>query len=58
MSTKKERKRALEAKAYKEVLCTKCGARPGEVCTGPDGKPTSSSHGVRIRMSAYKPVPS
>lgn len=53
---KKQRKLALEGKAYKEVLCTKCGARPGEVCTGQDGKAVASTHAVRLRMSAYKPV--
>jgi hypothetical protein len=52
--TKEGRKRALEAKAWK-VLCTKCGARPGEGCVTPNGERTGL-HAVRIRQSAYLPV--
>ncbi|HWY91082.1 MAG TPA: hypothetical protein VNY31_10460 [Solirubrobacteraceae bacterium] len=56
-STKKERKRQLEAKAL-GVLCLKCGAPPGEICvTNGLGEPAASMHRVRIRHASYKPVP-
>jgi hypothetical protein len=55
-STKKERKRALEAQAW-NVLCVKCGAKPGEGCWTSNGE-RAGIHAVRIRHASYKPVPS
>jgi hypothetical protein len=49
-STKKERKRQLETKAWK-VVCVKCGAQPGT-------RERCGIHADRIRHGCFKPVPS
>lgn len=54
-TTKKERKRQLEARAWK-VLCVKCGAQPGEGCISEAGV-RCGIHAVRIRHGQYLPVP-
>jgi len=53
--TKAERKRALEAKAWK-VVCTRCGAQPGEGCVSPLSGARTAIHAVRIRHAVYLPV--